>query len=89
MLAHFVLVAFLQASSPSVTAPVSPPETEVDKPPELICKVVKMTGSNIRKKRVCMTRAEMTAESERAKDTVRSIERSGSIFQPSVPGGSG
>lgn len=63
-----------QTASADSGSAVDASEKRKKKRAKRVCKRVKVTGSNM-KKRVCRTQAQIDAQSERDRDFVRSIQR--------------
>lgn len=84
MLEHLILAAFLQLSVPA-TAVVEQAAPE----PERVCKMEPVTGSRVRKQKVCKLKGGFDPDAEKAQDLLRRFERGGSIVQPSLPPGVG
>jgi len=79
---EFIILGFLQVSGPAATAE-APAQPEV----EMVCTIERITGSRARKQKVCKPKNGVDPDAERAKDKLRDMQRSGSIFQPSPPTG--
>ncbi len=88
--AHFALLvatpALLLATATMATEPVSPaPAANAAGENPIVCKRVAVTGSRVKKEKICRTQREWETHTQRAQEYMRSIERGGSR----QPGGEG
>jgi hypothetical protein len=74
-------ISFASYSSNTMAAKEKPPEnaavqkSEANSDDELVCRMVKATGSNIKRK-VCRTRAQSSADAARSQETMDEMRRS-------------
>lgn len=66
-------------------APAPPTQAEAADESPVVCKRVAVTGSRVKKEKVCKTQRQWDAYSQRAKEFMRGVERGGSH----QPGGEG
>lgn len=94
MLGHLVLLAFLQVASPAAPTAAPALEAQADASaaapaaePEMICRMEPVTGSRVRKQKVCRPKSGLNPETEQAQDMLRQLQRGGSTIQLPATGG--
>jgi hypothetical protein len=87
---HVLLLAapallFATATMAEDQAPAKPTQAQAADDSPVVCKRVAVTGSRVKKEKVCKTQRQWDAYSQRAKEFMRGIERRGTT----QPGGEG
>ena len=78
-----LLAGLCLGMSLSAVAADTPPASAPSDDDKIVCKRYQETGSRVRRKEICKTRAEWRAEQEGAKEFMKDVERRGST----QPGG--